>query len=673
MARIETDKIRNIAIVGHEGAGKTVLVEAFLHQAGQTTRMGSIKEGNTVSDFDPDEKDAGKSFSCSTLSFARKGVAFNFLDVPGSPDCIGETLTALRAVECALICVDATSGVKVNTRRIWKEAEALGLPCCFAVTRLDAENTHYDKTLSDIVSQFGDRCIPVLYPDGSSEAFSKVFSVAHPADDAPDDLAALNEKLVEAVVEADDELMEKYLEGEPVSDEVLDTTLARATLKRVLFPVMAVAAEPQIGVTEALDFLAAMSPAPTAIERRLRKGQEEIVLDPNNGFVGFVFKTIADEFVTRISHIRIFSGSLATNSSFVNRRTGRPERFAALFKTCGKEQTPIDQGVCGDIVAVAKVEDMLAADTVTDPKTDVRLPEVVFPTPMASVAVKPKSRGDEQKISVALRELVSDDPTINVQADPQTGDLIVSGMSDVHINMMLKRLKRRRKVEVETFSPKIPYKETITKSVKYVEYTHKKQTGGAGQYAKVVVDMEPMERGGGYEFEDKIFGGVIDQSLRPSVDKGIQAKMAEGVIAGYPVVDVRVRLVDGKTHPVDSKDIAFQIAGREVFKKCVMQCNPVLLEPIVRMQIMVPQCNMGDVMGDMNGRRGRIITTGSEGPMAVIESQVPLAEVQNYHADLKSMTGGECQYSLELDHYDLVPPNIQKNIVAAYEKEQEQK
>jgi elongation factor G len=673
MAQNETEKIRNIAIVGHEGAGKTVLVEAFLNKTGVTSRMGTIKEGTTVSDFDPDEKEAGKSFSCSTISFTHKGISFNLLDVPGSPDCIGETLTALRAVECALICVDATSGVKVNTRRIWKEAEAIGLPCCFAVTRLDAENTRFDKTLSDIVEQFGDRCIPILFPDGSSSSFGRVFPVLRPPEDAPEEVLSLHEKLIEAVVEADDALMEKYLEGEPVTEEVLSRTFTHAMLKRVLFPVLALAAEPQIGTTEALDFLGAMIPQPTTIPRLARKGEEEIVLDPANGLVGFVFKTTADEFVTRISYIRIFSGSLGAGASFVNRRTGKSERFATLFKACGKEQIPIEHAVCGDIVAVTKVEEMLAGDTITDGKTNVKLPGITFPRPMTSVAVKPKSRGDEQKISVALRELVADDRTFSVHPDAQTGDLIVSGMSDVHINMMLKKLRRRRKVEVETFPPKIPYKETITKSVKYVDYTHKKQTGGAGQYAKVVVDMEPMERGGGYEFEDKIFGGVIDQSLRPSVDKGIQAKMAEGVIAGYPVVDVRVRLVDGKTHPVDSKDIAFQIAGREVFKKCVMQCNPVLLEPIVKMQILVPQSNMGDVMGDMNGRRGRIVTSGSEGSMAMIEATVPLAEVQNYQADLKSMTGGECQYSVELDHYEIVPPNIQKNIVAAFEKDQEQK
>jgi elongation factor G len=673
MARTPTSKIRNIAIVGHEGAGKTTLVEACLYKAGVLTRMGTIKEGNTVSDFDPDEREAGKSFACSTISFSYKDTLFNLLDVPGSSDCVGDMLTALRAVECAMVCVDATSGVKVNTRRIWQEAGKLGLPCCVAVTRLDAENVDYGKTLAEIQEHFGDRCIPAFLPDGSAGSFTRVFSVIEPASDAPEEVSSRNETLSEAVVEADDELMEKYLEGERISDEVFRSTFTKAMLQRVLFPVLAVAGEPQVGVEEMLGFLADFAPSPTALARKGRMGEEEIVLDPENGFVGFVYRTVADEFVTRISYLRILSGRLASNTSFVNRRTGKSERIGNLLKVCGKEQSPVDEGVCGDIVAVAKVEDILAGDTLTDDKTKVVLPKIQFPTPMCSLAVRPKSRGDEQKISTALKELVADDRTVAVQADAQTGDLVLSGMSDLHLSLLLKRLKRRRKVEVETAPPKIPYKETITKAVKYVEYTHKKQTGGAGQFARVFIDLEPLERGGGYEFVDKIFGGVIDQSFRPSVDKGIQNKMAEGVIAGYPVVDVRVSLVDGKTHPVDSKDIAFQIAGREAFKKAFLQCNPVLLEPIVKLEVVVPQANMGDVMGDLNGKRGRILSSSTEGNLAVVQALIPLGEIQNYQAGLKSMTGGEGSYTMEFDHYDIVPPNVHKAIVAEYEKQQAQK
>jgi elongation factor G len=513
----------------------------------------------------------------------------------------------------------------------------------------------------------------MLLPNGSAESFTRVHSTLNIEQDASEETEKGHTKLVEAIVEADDVLMEKYLEGEAIAEQELRTTFVKALTGQSLFPVIAVASEKGVGTKEVLDILAELAPPPDALSRKALRGEEEILLDPQKGFVGFVYKTIADEFVTRISSIRVLSGKLTSNTSFVNRRSGKAERIGNLLKVCGKEQKNIDDGVAGDIIGVAKVEDMRAGDTITDDKTNVRMAEVKFPVPMVSLAVRPKSRGDEQKIGSALKELEGDDRTFTVHSDTQTGDLVVSGMSDLHLSMMLKRVKRRRKVDVETSPPKIPYKETITKSVKYVEYTHKKQTGGAGQYGKVFIDMEPLERGSGYQFVDKIFGGVIDQSFRPSVDKGIQAKMAEGVITGYPVVDVRVSLVDGKTHPVDSKDIAFQVAGREAFKKAFLQCNPVILEPIAKIEIIVPQVNMGDIMGDLNGRRGRILTSATEGPMAIIQALVPLAEIQAYQADLKSKTGGEGSYSIEFDHYDIVPPNIQKAIEDNFKKRQSEK
>lgn len=669
MTKVETSAIRNIALVGHEGNGKTTLLEAFLHHVGIITKMGRVKEKNMVSDFDPDEKDLQKSLFTSTVSFSYQGKQFNILDVPGSSDSIGELLTALRAVECAIVFVDPTSNIKVNTRRVWKEAEQINLPRIICVSRMDTENTDFQETLNRIRQNFGDRCIPLFVPDVSGTSFSRVFRTIRVDDKAPEEAGKFNTEIIEAIVEADESLMERYLEGEEISEEELYKTFKKALVEGSVFPVVVSASEKEIGTKEILDTLVRIAPSPDAILRKAVKGEEEVPIDTENGFVGFVYKTTADDFVTRISHIRILSGKISSNSSFVNRRTGKTERIGSVFKIMGKEHKDISEGVTGDIIGLAKVEEMRAGDTITDDKTDIKLSEIKFPVPMVSIAVKPKSRSDEQKIGTALKELEGDDRTFVSHHNAQTGDLVISGMSDLHLNMMLKRLKRKRKVEVETSMPKIPYMETVSKSVKNVEYTHKKQSGGAGQYARVFVDMKPLPRGTGYEFVDKIVGGVIDQTFRPSVNKGIQTKMAEGIITGYPVTDLRVTLVDGKTHPVDSKDIAFQIAGREVLKKAFLQCSPLLIEPIVKMEVAVPQESLGDIMGDLNSRRGRIMTSGSEGAMSVVVAKVPLAEVQTYQADFKSITGGEGSYTIEFDHYDIVPPNIQKEIMDKHEKE----
>lgn len=668
VAQIESTQIRNIALVGHEGAGETTLLESMLHVSGAINRMGHVGDHNTISDFDPDEKEAEKSFYCSTESFDYQGIHFNCLDVPGSPDTIGEALTALRVVECALVCVDSTSGIKANTRKMWQLAARSHLPRIIAVTRLDADNTDFWKTMEDLRREFGNHCMPLFVPDAAAASISTVYSVLHDRDKS-EEIQGIYEEVVEAIVETDDELMEKYLEGEEITETELIKALKAAFVSGGLFPVVATAAEKEIGSGELLQALADLAPAHDAIPHTVYRKDEEIPLSDVKGFSGFVYHTAADEFVTRISYVRILSGSLSAHSDFINRRSGNSEKAGHIFKVLGKEQHDVNKAVAGDLVAIPRIADMHAGDLITDSKTNIRVKETKFPVPMVSVAVRPKTRKDEQKISEALHELENDDRTFHVHSDSQTGDLVIAGMSDVHLDLMIRKLKRKHRVEVEVSPPKIPYKETITRSVKGVEYTHKKQSGGAGQFGRVFINVEPLGRGEGFEFADRIFGGAIDQVFRTSVNKGVQARMAEGILAGCPIVDVKVTLVDGKTHTVDSKDIAFQIAGKKAFEKAFLQCSPVLLEPIVKIEVQITQDHIGDITGDLNSRRGRILSSDSQGDDASVQALVPLAELQSYQAHLKSMTSGEGTYSIEFDHYDFVPSEIQKKIIARHEEE----
>ncbi|HAK96503.1 MAG TPA: hypothetical protein DCM87_16320 [Planctomycetes bacterium] len=655
--------IRNIAVVGQETSGKTTLIEALLHHKKLINRLGAIAEGNTVCDFEPEEKEQRKSMFPAVVNLSHGGLDFTLVDSPGSLDFLGQTLPVLRAVECAVCCIDCASSVKITSRRVWKAMDAVGLPRVIAVTRQDAENCDFERVVKDIQETFGPRALPLYYPNGAAAAFTKVWSVLKPADDAPPHVKEARETLVEAIVEADDAVLERYFEDGGVSDEDLARVFAKAVREMKVIPVFVVSALAGVGLAELLDGLAELAPPPNALGRTARKGEEEIPLDAVSGLVGQVFKVWADDFLGRLSYIRIFAGEMATNGSFTNMRTGETDKYGNVLVVQGKETKSIDRAGAGRIIAVGRVEDMMAGDTVADAGAGVVMPVTRSPTPLVSLAVRPKARGDEQRLTGGVRELACEDPCFVWHFEAQTKELVISGLSDFHINTMLKRMKRRRKVELETKPPRIPYLETVTKAVKYVEYTHKKQTGGAGQFARVFIDLEPRPRGSGYEYLDKIFGGVIDLSFRPSVDKGVRDKMAEGVLAGYPVVDCAVALVDGKTHPVDSKDIAFQIAGREAFKKAFAMANPVLLEPLVKLEVTVPQQYMGTIMGDMNGRRGRILNTGNEGNLAVITAQVPLAEIQNYSADLKSITGGEGTFEIEHDRYEVVPAHLQQQIV----------
>ena len=662
MNKLNSSQIRNIALLDHEGAGETTLLESMLHIAGATNRMGHIDDHNTISDFDPDEKEHEKSLYCSTLSFNYRNLHFNCLDVPGSPDAIAEAMTALHAAECALICIDATDGVKVNTRKVWRLASQRGIPRIIAMTKLDSDNTDFSTALEAIKAEFGNRCIPLYIPNGSSSSFTEVYSALHNRD-ANDETAAVYEQIVEAIVETDDDLMERYLEGAEISEKELVAALKEALIHGNLFPVIPTAGEHEVGTRELLELLSELAPAPGEIERIVYQNEEPVSINDVKGFSAYVYHTESDEFVGRISYLRILSGSIAAHGSFMNRRSGKEEKAGHIFRVIGKQQQDISKAIAGDLVAIPRVADMHACDVITDSATNVALDELRFPTPMVSLAVRPKTNKDDQKLGTVPHEFENDDRTFHVHSDPQTHDMIISGMSDLHLRLILNKLKRRYKVNVTTSTPRVAYMETITANVKHVEYTHKKQSGGAGQFGRVVINMEPLGRGEGYEFVDKIHGGVIDGVFRSSVDKGVQSAMQEGVMAGYPVTDVRVTLVDGKTHTVDSKDIAFQIAGHKAFRKAFEQCRPVLLEPIVSMEITVPQNHIGDIMGDLNSRRAQILSTDMKSSKAIIEARAPMAEIQSYQAQLKAMTGGEGTYTIEFDHYDVVPPMIQKRIL----------
>ncbi len=666
------DTLKNLAVVGQETSGKTTLIEAMLLEKKLIGRLGSVDEGNTVCDYEPEEVDQAKSIFPAVVSLQHGASDITLIDAPGALDFLGQSLPLLTVVECALCCVDAPSGVKITSRQVWKRMNAMNLPRMLVVTRQDAENANFEQTVKQMQEIFGDASIPLFYPDADGPGFSKVWSVLKPPDDAPDMVKSAREELVERIVEADEQMMEKYLEGGDISEEELQKVFAKAVLAGEIFPIFVTSAAKGVGITELLDSIDSLAPSSEALTRTVLKGEEEVELDYNGGFVGEVFKVWADDFLGRLSLVRIFSGVLPANDFFVNRRSRHKEKYGNVLTLFGKKQKKIEKGMKGQIVAIGKVEDMQVGDALADEETDVTFPKQKLPSSLSALAVTAKKQGDEQRVSDGVRELTSEDPCFNSHYNDITKELVISGVTDFHLNIMLKRLNRRRKIELNTKTPRVPYQETITKSVKYVEYTHKKQSGGAGQFARVFIDLEPLGRGEGYEFVDKIFGGSIDQPFRPSVDKGVQAKMKEGVIAGYQVVDVRVSLVDGKTHPVDSKDIAFQIAGRKVFGEAFKKANPVLLEPIYRMEVVVPQSYMGDIMGDLNSRRGRIQDTRTEGPMSIIVASVPLAEIQNYAADLKSITGGEGTYEIDFDRYDSVPPHIADKVVEAAKAEKEE-
>lgn len=679
MGAHDIDKIRNVALVGHSGAGKTTLGEAILHKAGLTTRLGNVDDGTSVLDYDEEAKERKHSIDSAVFHIEHNGHLLNFIDTPGMPDYCGQAIAALAGVETVAIVISASAGIGVNTRRMFKAAGDYGLARMLVVSRLDAENLSLSDVMTGIRETFGGECYPINLPTGGGQGV--VDCLANESGEADVlDVGECHTALLDAIVETDDELMEQYMESGSVAPDKLGPAIGKAVASGHVIPVMFTCARGAVGVQELLDAIVKYAPSPAIGKRRvLVSGEGEQLQEttiepkPDGDFVAQVFKITSDpKSNIKYSVARVHCGTLGGEGQVFVAGERKGQRPGHVLKLHCAEHAEVDGGVAGDIVALAKLDlkigDVLLAKsgegTMSPPKT---------PTPMYALAIEPKARGDVDKIGGALQRFAEEDPCFQFHRDAETSELVMQGLGDQHLTVVRNKMKRHFKVEVNTKPPKIPYRETIASAAKYVEYTHKKQTGGAGQFARVFIDLEPNERGVGYEFIDKIFGGVIDQSFRPSVDKGIRDQMRRGVIAGFPVVDVKVLLVDGKTHPVDSKDIAFQIAGRQVFKKAFAQCKPILLEPVVNLEVTVPAEHMGDITRDIAGKRGQI--QGQDmlpGNQVCIHAQVPLAEVAGYASQLKSVTGGQGSYMMELSHYDVVPPNVQQQIVAQHKTKDEE-
>jgi elongation factor G len=677
---VEPGKIRNVAVVGHRGTGKTSLVEALLFQAGATNRLGTVESGSTVSDWDEDEQRRKMSLSASICHAEWQGRKINLIDTPGDAGFQGDAIAALRVVEGALFAVSAVMGVEVQTSRNWQRAEAAGLSRVLFVNMLDRERADFYRALEGLQSQLSDKCVAVHLPIGAEHELTGIVDLLHmqaytdpegQREGGPSEIPAevqaqvdeYREKLLDAVVLTDESLMERYLEGQELSVEEVAHALKEAVTRGEVFPVACGVASKNLGTTALLDLLVEGVPSPA------KKGAP-ISVD-GEGTSAFVFKTVADPFAGRINVFRVLKGTLKGDSTIVNARAHAKERLGQVLEVQGKEHAHVPEFGEGDIGAVAKLKETQTGDVLIDTERQVELPEIGFPEPVMSFAVTPKAKGDEEKMAAGLRRLGEEDPTIQMRRDPQTGEQLLSGLSQMHVEVAVERLKSRFNVEVELHQPRVPYLETIRKEAR-AQGRYKKQTGGRGQFGDCQIVLEPLDGHQGYEFVDKIVGGVIPQSFRPAVDKGIQEAMTHGELAGAPVQGLRVLLVDGSYHTVDSSEMAFKIAGSMAFKSAYEKADPVLLEPIMEVEVSTPDEAVGAVNGDLNSRRGRLQGMEPRGGMTTIKAEVPMAEILTYSQALTSMTGGRGDYHMHFLRYEEVPAHIAQKLIEEAKKEKEE-
>ncbi|MEJ2221642.1 MAG: elongation factor G [Desulfobacterales bacterium] len=679
----KVERIRNIALIGHGGAGKTSLAEAMLYKSGTIKRFGKVEEGNTAMDFEPEELKRRSSISTGFHQFNWRNHTVNLIDTPGDQNFFSDTKSSMQAADGAVVVVDAVDGVKVQTELAWEFAKEFNQPCVIFINKLDRERADFNRTFEDAKVSFEPKPIILQLPIGAEDEFKGVVDLiqnqayVYDADgkakkeDIPTEMQDLveseREALIENIAEADDALIERYLEGEELSDEDLNTALRSGTMSHTFVPVICGSATRNIGIDLLMDFVATSMPSP--IDSGARRGADpatgdeiERAPDENAPFSGFVVKTVADPYAGRLNIFRVVSGKLGSDGTFFNANKDTKERFTQLLTITGKEQKPAKGAGPGAIVAVAKLKETRTGDTLCDDAAKIKY-ACTEPLPsLISFALTAKSKGEEDKIFISLTKLLEEDPSVKLDRVAETKEILLSGLGQIHLETILEKLKRKFGVEAQLNTPKVPYRETI-KSKARVQGKHKKQTGGHGQFGDCWIQIEPLPRGKGFEFVDAIVGGVIPKTYIPAVEKGIVEASQKGVLAGFPAVDFKVTLDDGSYHQVDSSEMAFKIAGSLAFKKAVQGANPTLLEPIMKVTVTTPEDYMGDIMGDLNGRRGKVLGMDNAGKNQVINAQVPMAEFLSYASDLRSMTGGRGMFTMEFSHYDEVPAQIAEKII----------
>lgn len=679
MQNYSTDQIRNVVLLSHSGAGKTSLSEVMLFTSGAIPRMGKADEGTTCSDYDPEEQKREISINLSVLPCSWKDCKINLLDTPGYDDFVGAVRAGMRVADGAIIVICAASGIEVGTELMWKHTEEKALPRFIFINKMDRENVDFYKVMEQIQDKFGRKCLPIQLPIGSHTSFKGVLDLITmkaysgekevEMDSSMESQAqSFREKLVEAVAEVDDDLTMKYLDGGEITTEEIYRFLGEGVRSGKIVPVLTGSALQNIGATHLLDAICHYLPSPKeageiAAINSNTKQSETIEADEKSPLAALVFMTSADPFVGKLTFFRVYSGTIDSNAQLWNSNKEQIERLAQLFVFRGKAQETVPRLVAGDIGATAKLAVTTTGDTFSSKEHPLILTPVEFPKPVFSVALYPKTKTDVDKLGAVLPRLVEEDPTLQVQKDPDTGETILSGMGDSHLEVIVERMQRKFGVGIRTEIPKVPYKETITTPVK-TEYKHKKQTGGHGQYGHVLLELEPLPRGEGFEFADKIVGGRVPKNYIPAVEKGVLEAKQEGVLARYPVVDVKVTLYDGSFHPVDSSDMSFKIAASQALKKGLSQGQPVLIEPVMHLTVVVPETYIRDIIADLNTKRARVLGMTPDGGNQIIEAKVPLSEILQYAIDLRSITQGRGSYTTEFSHYEEVPAHLAQKIAS---------